>query len=208
MSTRAVVPPVGQGMSFETELAILEIQNEQVSYRADSAILEGARADKRARDRDQVDALRDKADHLLASGIAQGALLVGSGVLQGVGTASQYNADMDRARTAEKAGKACDAPTLTATGAKAQRNANLCGAAAKTMEGLGKGTDLVFNAVATNDDADAADASHRAEDAKWRADDAATARQRDQSQLDQNLSVIEEMLRSDHETMRNLLRPA
>jgi hypothetical protein len=116
---------------------------------------------------------------------------------------------LDRARTAEKAGTACDAaPTLTVTGAKAQRNANLCGAATKTMEGIGKGTDLVFNAVATNDDADAADASHRAEDAKWRADDAAAARQRDQSQLDQNLSVVQEILRSDHETMRNLLRPA
>jgi hypothetical protein len=116
---------------------------------------------------------------------------------------------MDRADTAAKCPDACTvAPTLTEKGAAAQRDANLLGAAARTLEGGAKATDLAFNAITTGDDADAAAASHEAEDAKWRADDAASARQRDQTRLDQNLSVIEEMLRSDHETMRNLLRPA
>ncbi len=208
MNTPTIAPSI-HGMSFETDLAMLEIQNEQVTYQADSGLLEAARAAKREHEREQVDELRDKASNLLASGITQGLLLVGSGAAQGLGAASQYGADMDRAKTAEQAGATCkETPVLTATGAAAQRGANSYGAASKGLDGLAKGADLAFNAVAANNDADAADASHEAEDAKWRADDAATARQRDQSLLDQNLSVVHDMLRSDEETMRNLLRPA
>jgi hypothetical protein len=201
--------PITLGLSLETDLAILQVESEQANYASDSAILEAARAAKRAHDREQVDDLRDKASHLMTSGIVQGALLVGSGVTQALSATSQYAADMDRAHTAANCPDACKvAPTLTEEGAAAQRNANLCGAAAKTLEGGSKATDLAFNSIATGDDADAAAASHEAEDAKCRADDAASARQRDQARLDQNISVIEEMLRSDHDTMRNLLRPA
>jgi hypothetical protein len=201
--------PVTMGMSFETDLAILQVECEQANYTSDSAILEAARAAKRAYDQEQVNELRDKASHLMTSGAVQGALLVGSGAMQAVSATSQYRADMDRATTAAKCGDTCKCPpTLTAEGAAAQRNANLYGAGAKSFEGGAKATDVVFNSITAGDDADAAAASHQAEDAKWRADDANAARQRDQARLDQNLSVIEEMLRSDHETMRNLLRPA
>lgn len=207
MSTTAIVHSSGQGMSLETDLAILEVENEQVSYQADSAVLEGARAAKREHDREQVESLHDKANNLLASGITQGVLLVGSGAVQGLSATSQYNADMDRARSAEQCGKT-GAPTLTTAGAAAQRNASWYGATGRGMDGVAKGMDLAFSAAATNDDADAANASHEADNAKWRADDAAAARQRDQSHLDQGLSVAQEMLHSDQETMRNLLRPA
>jgi hypothetical protein len=207
MSTQPIASTISHGMSFETDLAVLEVQNEQSNYQSDSAILESARAAKRAHDRAQVDALRSKASTLLASGITQGVLLTGSGAVQGLGVASQYDADMDRAHVVEGAG-VDKAPTLTAAGAAAQRNANLYVAAAKGADGIAKGTDIVLNAVTANEDANATDASHEAENAKWRADDASSARQRDQSRLDQSLSVVEEMLRSDHETMRNLLRPA
>jgi hypothetical protein len=193
-------------ISFEIDLATLEIAHEEASYQADSAVLEAARAAKRAHDREQVEEMREKSSHLLMSGIVEGAMLVGSGVMQGCSAASQYDADLDRARTAEQ--KGISNPVLTATGAASQRNANVVGAVGKGLDGAAKCSDLVFNSFVADDDADAARAAHLADDDKWRADDAAASRQRAQATLDQNLGAVQEMLRADEDTMRNLLLPA
>src|SRR5262249_29392530 len=150
MTTATTVTP---GASIEITLAVLEVQSEQANDQADSAILESARAAKREHDREQVDALRDKATHLLISGAVQGALLVGAGAAQAVSATNQYGADMDRAKTAARSGNAsAGPPTLTAEGAADQRDANLAAAAAKGFDSGAKVTDLAMNAVTAGDD--------------------------------------------------------
>ena len=97
---------------------------------------------------------------------------------------------------------------LTLEAAHSSRDGKYFGAASTLLGGTTKVSDLAFGAAEMNDDAHALDEAHAAENAKGRADDAAAAGQRTQAQLDQKLAVIQELMRSDAETMRNLIHPA
>jgi hypothetical protein len=92
-----------------------------------------------------------------------------------------------------------------------QYNIKKCGrfkAASTFFEGGAKTSDLVFNSVVTNKEADAAAEGNAAEDAQTRSDDANAARLRALSQMDDKVSIAQELLRSDAETMHMLIRPA
>jgi hypothetical protein len=194
--------------SLSGQLAILEMAAEDEAYKADAAIRDSARESQRQHDQQQSQALRDKASTLLESAWVVGGLEVASGAAQIGSACSQFTSDTATLAAADRPDDCLLKSDLGLEAAAASRDAKYWAATAAFLNGSTKAVDTAFSSAESNDEADAADQGHLAENAKGRADDAEAACQRTQSQLDQKLTVIEELMRSEAETMRNLIHPA
>jgi hypothetical protein len=208
MSNKTNVNAASSGTNVATQIAMLAVESEQADYEAQSSIREAEQASKREHDKDQIADIRGKASMLLADGIVTGGLMVASSAAQFASANAKYeadSADVDLSTGDKATGEAVD---VAATKAAATAEATRYTAASTLLNGSAKTTDLVFNSATTNKDADAAEAGNAADEAKSRADDANAARLRALSQLDAKLSIAQDLLRSDADTMHLLIRPA
>jgi hypothetical protein len=193
MSNESNVSATSCGASMATQIAILAVESEQADYEAQTSIRDAERAAKREHDKEQIAAIRDKASTLLVDGVVTGSLMMASSAAQFAAAGSKYDADV--------AGAGASKAAATATATRYTAGSTL-------LNGLAKGNELAFQSVVTSKDADAAAEGNAAEEAQTRADDANAARLRAQSQLDLKLSIAQDLLRSDADTMHMLIRPA
>jgi hypothetical protein len=189
-------------------LALLEVTAEDQSYQADSLVRDAAREAQRQHQQQQAQAMRDKASALLESAWVTGTLEVASGAAQVASACSQYSSDVTKLAADERPDGCGLERDLSLQSAAASRDAKLWGAASSFLGGSVKVSDMVYGSLEANHDADATNEAHLADEAKSHADDAASACQRSQAQLDQKLTMIEGLMRSEEETMRNLIHRA
>jgi hypothetical protein len=208
MSNDTSVNATSSGTTIATQIAMLAVESEQADYDAQSSIREAERASKREHDKEQIATIRDKAGTLLVDGIVTGSLMMASSGAQVGSACARY--DANRANTALKhPGLTTETPAnLANTVAVSNKTADLFTAASTFLNGASRTSDLVFNSAITNKDADAAAEGNAAEDAQTRSDDANAARLRALSQMDDKVSIAQELLSSDAETMHMLIRPA
>jgi hypothetical protein len=208
MSTESNVISANSATSMATQIAILAVESEQADYEAQSTIRDAERASKCEHDKEQIATIREKAGDLLADGIVTGSLLMAASAAQ-LGTANaRYDANKANTALEDRNLDPNAAPGLAATKNTGNLVADWYAAAPTFLQGGAKTSDLVFNSVVTNKEADAAGEGNLAQDAQTRADDANAARLRALSQLDGKLSIAQEMLSAEAETMHMLIRPA
>jgi hypothetical protein len=208
MDSNSGAVTLGGATSLAGQLAMLEVAADDASYQADAVVRDAARAAKQQHDQQQSQALRDKASALFDSAWVVGGLEVAAGAAQVGSACSQFSSDTATLAASDRPEGCLLKADLGREAASASRHAKCWSATSSFLGGATKASELGFSSAEANDDARAADESHAAEVAKGRADDASAALQRTQAQLDQKLSVIEDLMRSDAETMRNLIHPA
>lgn len=219
MSTHVNGTP-GVGLSFATRLAMLEMESEHAQYRAECTLRDAAREGKREANQKQVQELREKASSILTQAFTSGALQIAAGGAQIASASAQLDAGyahLEAAEVEHSLGQLT--PDSSAYEALWQRQQSLrqgaldvgsiskklC-AASGILEKSAKIVDIAFGAVSSNHEAKAAQSGHRADDAKSRVDDANDAARRHLSQLDQKLGILQQILDSEAETHRALLR--
>jgi len=196
MRTESGVDATYGGLSYATQLAILEAASEQADCESDRVIRDAERAERREHLEQQVQALRDKAGHLALEAVVVGGLQIGSGVVQLVGAEASYDHDVAKAEKRE-----LDA-------ASSSLHANRYAATSTFLTAGARSSELVFTSMTNSDDAHAVAQAAQSEDARARAEDAEAARQRARSQLDQKLEIVEQLIESEAETAHTLIRPA
>jgi len=177
--------------SLATEIAMLEVSADDASYTAEGKIRDAERAAQRELERRQISELREKASTMRRHALVDGGLQLASAAGTATAAFAQYKADV-----AKIAG--CENPT-------AVRNATLCGGGAKLMDGGTKVSDLAFGSVETDHETASLEWSHEADAAKDRAERASRAAQRVETESDQKLGIVQEMLRSDADLVHTLI---
>lgn len=211
------VANVSGGFGLATQLAMLEIESEQAQYRSDCIIRDASREAKRQHNEQQVRELRDKAGSMMVGAITTGALQIASGAAKVVSVSSRLDAGYAELESTKLDGalrgdsplgpqalEAKAAVQLRALEARSLAD-RLC-TASTVLSSSADTVKSVFSAVAGNHDAKSARAAHSAEDAKGRADDANDAARRRQTQLDQKLGMLQQLLDAEAETRRAMLR--
>jgi len=177
--------------SLATEMAMLEISSDDASFAAEGKILDAERAAQRELERRQISELREKASTMRRHAWVNAGIQLASAAGTAVGAFAQYKADVAKLANCERPGAA--------------RTAKLAEGGAKTMDGFTKVSDLAFGAVETDHETASLEWSHEADAAKDRAERASRAAERVETQSDQKLGIVQEMLRSDADLMHTLI---
>lgn len=216
----AQINAIGAGFSFATQLAMLEMESEQTQYRADCAIRDAARQSKREANQKEIEQIRSKASSIMTQAITTGALQVAAGGAQIASVSFELDAGYAKLESADlehsidklpadspmheamwKKQTALDAEAL----ARATTSKFLC-ASSDILTKSNRVVELASSTVTNGHDAAIAQEKHRAEDAHTRAHDANEAARRRLSQLDQKLGILQQILDSEAETRRAMLR--
>lgn len=214
------VASMSAGLGFATRLAMLEVESEQAQYDSDCKLRDAAREAKREHNKKHVEELRSKASALMAQAFTSGALQIGAGVVQFASVSSKLEAGQAKLQSEDIGQQLQQTPkgSLDRSALLEQRApleqramqsnalANRLCASADILKGSADVVAASFGAVVARRDANAAAQSHAAGDAQSRADDAGEAARRRQTQLDQKLGILQQILEGEAETRRMLLR--
>ncbi|MBI3201288.1 MAG: hypothetical protein HYZ29_07055 [Myxococcales bacterium] len=192
------------------QVAALEMETSNQLQDLDKTSRDAARQRKVALLEQAESALRSKADALMASAVIGGATRVAAGAATFASASAELDANQMKwndAKQAEAAGKSpMPGDAVSPEQASLLRVANRSKIAAAGFEAASHVSDTVLQSVVTGFERADAKGRRLAEQEQTQVDDKSDAIRRRDDQFAKKLALVEQMLQSDHETARVIVR--